>query len=57
MIKNLFGGFGKSENETEELAYTTTSKCPMCGSEVTNHFAERDGELFLKSQKCMECGE
>jgi len=56
MIKSLFGGFRDSENETEELAYTTTSKCPLCGSEVTNRFAEREGELFLKSQKCKECG-
>jgi len=56
MIKSLFGGFRDSENETEELAYTTTSKCGLCGSEMKNHFAEREGELFLKSQKCKECG-
>jgi len=55
MIKSLFGGF-KDNQETEELAYTTTSKCPLCGSEVENRFAEREGELFLKSQKCKECG-
>ena len=55
MLKNLFGGF-RDNKETEELAYTTTSKCPLCGSEVENRFAEREGELFLKSQKCMECG-
>jgi len=51
MIKNLFGGFRDSENETEELERTTTSICPKTGKEVVNHFKEIDGELVLVNQE------
>ena len=51
MIKNLFGGFRDSENETEELERKTTSVCPKTGDEVVNHFKEIDGELVLVNQE------
>ena len=51
MIKNLFGGFRGSENETDELERKTTSVCPKTGKEVINHFKEIDGELVLVKQE------
>jgi len=51
MIKNLFGGFRGSENETDELERKTTSVCPKTGDELVNHFREIDGELVLVKQE------